>query len=69
MEDYCQPRKHVPFSRYLLHQQQQQIGESYEKYKIELRMLAQTCEFKNITSEETLRYRLVFEIRNGQVRE
>ena len=32
-EDYCQPRKHVPFARYLFHQRHQQVGESYEKYK------------------------------------
>ena len=26
-EDYCEPRKNVPFSRYLFHQRQQQQGE------------------------------------------
>ena len=68
-EDYCQPRKHVPFARYLFHQRHQQVGESYEKYKMELRMLARTCDFENITPEEILHDRLVFGIRDGRVKE
>ena len=61
--------KNVPSLRYLFHQRQQQQGETYEKYKMELRRLARTCDFANITPEEILRDRPVFGIRDDRVRE
>ena len=68
-EDYCEPRKNVPFSRYFFHQRQQQQGETYEKHKKELRRLARTFVFASITPEEIIRDRLVFGIRDARVRE
>ena len=68
-EDYCEPRKNVPFSRFLFYQREQKAGESYEQFKMELRKLAGTCDFSNITPEEILRDRLIFGIRDSRVRE
>ena len=67
--DYCQPRKNVPFERYRFNKRAQEAGESYDQYKTALRKLAEGCEFHTITSEEILRDRLIFGIRDVKVRE
>ena len=67
--DYCQPRKNVPFQRYRFNKRAQEAGESYDQYKTALRKLAEGCEFHTITSEEILRDRLIFGIRDVKVRE
>ena len=68
-EEYCRPRKNVPFERYHFNWRQQESGETYEQYCTALRKLSQTCEFQSITPEELLRDRLVFGIRDDKVRE
>lgn len=68
-EEYCQPRKNVPFERYRFNKHAQEAGETYDQYKTALRKLAEGCEFASITPEEILRDRLVFGIREAKVRE
>ena len=69
--DYCEPRKNVPFERYIykFNRREQAAGESYDQYRTALRKLAQTCAFNSITPDEMLRDRLVFGISNNRVRE
>ena len=55
--------------RYRFNKRSQEVGETYDQYKMALRELAEGCEFHTITREEILRDRLVFGIRNVKVRE
>ncbi len=66
---YCEPRKNVPFDRYLFNRRAQEPGETYDQYHTALRKLAEGCDFQTITVEEILRDRLVFGIKDGKVRE
>jgi len=65
---YCQPRRNILFERYRFNKRAQEPGESYDQYKTELRKLAENCDFYSITTDEILRDRLIFGIRDGKVR-
>ena len=67
LEEYCRPRKNIPFERYCFNRRQQEAGETYEQYRTALRKLSQTCEFQSITPDELLRDRLVFGIRDDKL--
>ena len=47
----------------------QEPGESYDQYRMALRMLAEGCAFLAITPDEILPDRLVFGIKDDKVRE
>lgn len=68
-EQYCQPRLNVPFERYRFNRRMQEPGEPYDQYRTSLLKLAEGCSFGTITSEEILRDRLVFGIKDQQARE
>ena len=68
-EEYCQPRKNVPFERYRFNRRVQEAGETYDQYRTSLLNIAAGCEFEKITPDEILRDRLVFGIRDNTVRE
>ena len=67
--EYCQLRKNVPFKRYRFNRRSQEPGETYDQYRTALRKLAEGCEFEAITPDEILRDRLVFGVRDDNVRE
>ena len=50
-EQYCRPRRNVPFQRYCFNRRQQEAGETYEQYRTALRKMAQECEFGTITPD------------------
>ena len=68
--EYCEPRN-VPFNRFKFNHRMQEPGETFDQYRTALRKLANTCScnFKEITPEEILHDRLMFDIRGGKVRE
>ena len=66
---YCEPQRNVPFERYKFNRRCQEAGESYDQYRTALRKLAGNCDFGSITTDEILRDRLVFGIRDGKTRE
>ena len=68
-QQYCQPRRNIPFERYKFNRRAQEVGESYDHYRTALRKLADECEFGTITPDEILRDRLVFGVRDAKVRE
>ena len=68
-EEYCKPRKNIPFERYRFNRRTQESGESYDQYRTSLRQLAESCDFATITPDEILRDRLVFGIRDAKARE
>ena len=68
-EQYCEPRKHIPFERYRFNRRCQEPGESYDQYRTALRKLAEGCAFEAITPDEILRDRLVFGVRDSKTRE
>jgi len=68
-EEYCQPRKNIPFERYRFNRRSQEPGETYDQYRTALRKLGENCDFQAITPDEILRDRLVFGIRDSKVRE
>jgi hypothetical protein len=53
----------------MFNKRQQLDGESVDNYFTELRHLAETCHFENITEEQIIRDRLVLGIRDQKVRE
>ena len=66
---YCEPHKNIPFEHYLFNRRTQEVGETYDQYRMVLRKLAERCDFETITAEEILRDRLVFGIKDDKVRE
>ena len=68
-EQYCQPRKNVPFERYRFNKRTQEPGESYDQYRTALRKIAEGCEFDTIIPDEILQDRLVFGIKDSKTRE
>ena len=68
-DDFFEPRKNTAFERYRFNMRGQETGESFEQYVTALRQLAQRCAFGTITEDEILRDRVLFGIKNQQVRE
>ena len=59
----------MPFKRNKFYSRMQESGESYDHYRTALRQLAERCEFKSITPNQFLLDKLVFGIRDSNVRE
>ena len=68
-QEYCKPKKNVPFKRRCFNQRQQQPGETYDQYNTALKKLAEGYAFSSITPDEISRERLVFGIADNKVRE
>ena len=68
-EQYCQPRRNIPFERYRFNRRSQESGETYDQYRTSLRKIAENCDFRSISPDEILRDRLVFGIRDSKTRE
>lgn len=68
-DEYCQPRKVVPFERCRFNQRVQEAGESYDQYKTAVRKLAAGFDSISTTPGEILPNRTVFGIRDNKVRE
>ena len=58
----------IPFDRFSLNIRNQGPGDSFEKFVTQLRLLARNCEFENINSDEILRDRILFGMRDVVVR-
>ena len=54
-DNYCNPRKNIPFERYLFNSRQQEPGESFDPYVTALRQIAGKCAFNVITPDDLLR--------------
>ena len=68
-DNYCNPRKNVPFERYRFNSRQQEPGETFDRYVTSLRQIADKCAFDTITPDDILRDRIVFGIADDKVRE
>ena len=44
-EQYCQPRRNIPFERYRFNLRTQESGETYNHYRTALRKIAENCDF------------------------
>ena len=51
---YCEPQKNIPFERYRFNRRCQDAGESYEQYRTALRKVAENCDFRTITPDDSL---------------
>ena len=67
--NYCNPRKNIPFERYLFNSRQQEPGKSFDRYVTSLRQIADKCDFGAITPDDLLRDRIIFGIADNKVRE
>ena len=67
-EKHIAPLANIPFERFSFNIRNQEPGESFEKYVTQLRLLARNCEFENINSDEILRDRILFGMRDVVVR-
>lgn len=54
-EEYCQPRKNIPFERYQFNQRAQKPRETYDQYRTALRKLSEGCSFQTISPDKILR--------------
>ena len=68
-ENYCNPRKNIPFERYRFNSRQQEYGESFDRYVTALRQIADKCAFDVTTPDDILRDRIIFGIADTKVRE
>ena len=67
-DNYCNPRKNVPFEHYRFNLRQEP-GQSFDRYVTALRHIADKCAFDAITPDDILRDRIVFGIADNKVRE
>lgn len=67
-EDYCMPKKNVVFERYMFHKRVQKEGETFEQFLTDVKKLARTCEFNNMT-DEMVRDRIVLGVHEASVQE
>ena len=68
-EVYTKPRTNVPLERYRFNLRQQETNESLEKNITALGQLASKCHFDAVTQEKLLRDRILFGIKNNNIRE
>ncbi|KAK3743483.1 hypothetical protein QZH41_013098 [Actinostola sp. cb2023] len=67
-EAYCNPRKNVTYERHKFNTRCQEPDEKIDRYVTELRKLAKSCEFSELT-DSLIRDRIVCGILDGKVRE
>ncbi|XP_069129346.1 uncharacterized protein [Argopecten irradians] len=65
-ESYVKPRSNVIYNRYRFHSKQQSEGETFEQFVTELQVLVKDCNYDN--SDEMVRDRIVFGVKNPKVR-
>ena len=68
-DNYCNPRKNVPFERYRFNSRQQEPGETFDRYVTLLCQISDKCAFDTITPDDILSDRIVFGIADAKVRE
>lgn len=69
-DNYCNPRKNIPFERILFNSRQQESGELFDRYVTALRQIADKCAFDVITPDDLLRNSIVDnKVRKRLVRE
>ena len=68
-EEYCQPRRNIPFERYLFNRRMQERGESYDDYRTALLKLAEDCSFQTITPDDIMHDKLIIGQRPASARE
>lgn len=67
-ETYCTPRKSTVLNRYKFFMRSQQVGESFDHYQIELKHLAQNCEFEG-QSDSLIRDRIIIGVQDSVLQE
>lgn len=50
-EDFCKPKKNAVFERFMFMSRSQKDGESFDSFLMEIKRLANTCEYGNIENE------------------
>ena len=66
-EQYCNPRKNVPFERHLFNNRKQGSTETIDAYVTELRILSSSCEFGELR-DSLIRDRIVCGVNSESVR-
>ena len=67
-DNYCNPRKNIPFECYLFNLRQQEPGKSIDRYVTTLCQIADKCGFDAIMPDDPLRDRIIFGIADNKVR-
>ena len=67
--NYCNPRKNIPFERCLFNSRQQEPGESCDRHVTVLCQIADKCTFDAITPDDHLRDGTIFGIADNKVSE
>ena len=68
VRDHCNPKKNLPYERYVFDSGSQNKSESINSYFTELRNLAASCEFGDLR-DSLIRDRVVLGIRDQAMRE
>lgn len=61
MQNFCKPRKNTVYERYMFYQRNQNDGEQFDTFLMDIRQLARSCEFGD-NENEMLRDRIVMGI-------
>lgn len=67
-ENYCMPKKNVVFERYMFYKRVQREDETFEQFLTDVKKLARTCEFNNMT-DEMVRDRIILGTYDPSVQE
>lgn len=69
LEGFCLPKKNEIYQRYMFNKRNQEAHETIDQYLLELRILAESCDFGNITTEQIVRDRIVIGVKDEKIRE
>ena len=67
-EEYCNPKKNIPYERYLFNSRMQKTDESIDDYVTQLRLLADNCEFSQL-KDSLIRDMIIFGTNDGKLKE
>ena len=67
-EKYCNPKRNVPFERYVFNSRFQKSGETIDEYVNQLRLLAESCEFGSL-KDSLIRDMVIFGCNDERLKE
>ncbi|XP_053379955.1 uncharacterized protein LOC123555933 [Mercenaria mercenaria] len=69
LEEYCEPKSNVIYSRYLLKSRVQKQDETFEQFVTDLKLLIRDCGYPEDRYDETVRDHIVFGVKSHKIRE
>ena len=67
-EVYCNPKRNIPFERYIFNSRFQKVNEKIDEYVTQLRLLAETCDFGSL-KDSLIRDMIIFGCNDERLKE